>query len=285
MALGKGLSSLIPQIRTRSTIHRESGHDGSARIWHIPLSEITPNPEQPRRNFSHNELEDLVASIKKHGILQPITVSEKADGGYELIVGERRLRATQIAGLATIPAIVRSATQQEKLELALIENIQRQDLNPIEEAFAYKRLIEEFGLTHQEVAEQVGKERPTVSNMLRLLDLPEIVQKALIDGKISTGKARALLSLKDEKEMMKLFHGMIGQSITVRDVERTVAGYGQQSRKGSVRCDPNLLAQEKMLEERLGTKVRITRKGERGQIEIEYYTREELKRLLAEICQ
>lgn len=284
MALGKGLSSLIPQVRGRRVIHKENGQESGGRVWHIPLSEIAPNPEQPRRNFSHHELEDLVASIKKHGILQPVTVTEKADGGYELIVGERRLRAAQVAGLATIPAIVRSASQQEKLEFALIENIQRQDLNPIEEAFAYKRLVEEFGLSHQEVAEQVGKERPTVSNMLRLLDLPEEVQKALIDGQISTGKARALLSLKDEREMMKLFHGMIGQSITVREVERTVADYGQKSRKGSVRRDPNVLAQEKMLEERLGTKVQITKVGDKGRIIIEYYSSEELKRILEELA-
>ncbi|MBI4427435.1 MAG: ParB/RepB/Spo0J family partition protein [Candidatus Magasanikbacteria bacterium] len=284
MPLGKGLSSLIPQIKPRKVIHKENGQGDGARVWNIPLSEIAPNPEQPRRNFSHQDLEDLVASIKKHGILQPITATEKADGGYELISGERRLRASQIAGLVTIPAIVRSATQQEKLELALIENIQRQDLNPIEEAFAYKRLIEEFGLSHQEVAEQVGKERPTVSNMLRLLNLPEEAQKALIDGRISTGKARALLSLKDEKEMMKLFHSMIGQNITVREVERTVADYGQKSRKGSVRRDPNVLAQEKMLEERLGTKVQITKVGERGRIIIDYYSSSDLKRILEELA-
>ncbi|MBU1895695.1 ParB/RepB/Spo0J family partition protein, partial [Patescibacteria group bacterium] len=150
MALGKGLSSLIPQQKTRKKIGSENRGNNSKsgdQIWHIPISEIVPNSEQPRKNFSHEQLEDLINSIKKHGILQPVTVVEQDDGGYELIAGERRLRASQMAGLATIPAIVRGATQQEKLELALIENIQRQDLDPIEEAFAYKRLIEEFNLT------------------------------------------------------------------------------------------------------------------------------------------
>ena len=146
MALGKGLGSLIPQQK-RGIVHRETGQSSDKdKIWHIPVSEIVPNAEQPRKEFSHAELEDLVGSIKEHGVLQPILVTERDDGGYELIAGERRLRATTIAGLATIPAIVKAATRQEKLELALIENIQRQNLNPIEEAFAYRRLMEEFGM-------------------------------------------------------------------------------------------------------------------------------------------
>lgn len=284
MALGKGLNSLIPQVKPRKTIRKETGSvDDLNRIWQIPISEITPNVEQPRKNFSHQELEDLVSSIKKHGILQPITVTEKIDGGYELIAGERRLRASQIAELATIPAIVRSATQQEKLELALIENIQRQNLNPVEEAFAYKRLIEEFNLTQQDVADQVGKSRSAVANMIRLLDLPDVIQKSLIDGKISFGKARALLSLKDEKEQMQVFKSMLGEEMTVRDVERTVSQTTSQSRKGSLRRDPNIIAQEELIEDRLGAKVTITQKGEKGTITINYTSKDELKRLLEEL--
>src|SRR3989339_2075456 len=186
MPLGKGLNSPIPPTKSRRIFHRETGDSrDQEKVWQIPLSEIVPNAEQPRRTFSHAELEDLIASIKKHGVLQPITVVEKTDGGYELIAGERRLRASQMAGLATVPALVRTATRQQKLELALIENIQRQDLNPVEEAFAYKRLMEEFHLTQQEVADQVGKSRPAVANIIRLLDLPEEIQRALMDGKIS----------------------------------------------------------------------------------------------------
>jgi len=289
MALGKGLGSLIPQQSkktARKVIRKETGSSGSAKdqIWHIPLSEIVPNFEQPRKDFSHQALEDLVASIKKHGVLQPIVVTEQGDGGYELIAGERRFRASQIAGMATVPATVRSVTEQEKLELALIENIQRQDLNPIEEAFAYKRLVDEFDLTQKEVASQVGKSRPVVANTIRLLDLPDQIQKALIDRKLTVGKARALLSLKDDRDRMQVFADMMGDGVTtVRDVEKTVAAHGQKSRKGSVRRDANILAQEQLLEDRFGTKVTISRKGQRGTIAIEYNSLEELKRLLSEL--
>ncbi len=283
MALGKGLSSLIPQQK-KSLFHKDAPAENSKdRIWHIPISEIAPNAEQPRRDFSHADLEDLVISIKQHGILQPITVTERDDGGYELIAGERRLRASSIAGLATIPAMVRSATKQEKLELALIENIQRQNLNPIEEAFAFKRLIEEFHLTQEQVASQVGKSRPVIANTIRLLDLPEQIQKALADGVLSTGKARAILSLKSPKEQLQVFASMIGEKATVRDVERAVAGHPQASRKGSVRRDPNLLAQEQLIQDRLGAPVSITQRGEKGTIVISYFSREEFKRLMTEL--
>ncbi len=284
MALGKGLGSLIPATKQRGAIQKTAlGASNADRIWHIPLSEIVANSEQPRKDFSHADLEDLVASIKQHGVLQPITVVEREDGGYELIAGERRLRASTIAGMPTIPAIVRTASRQEKLELALIENIQRQNLNPIEEAFAFQRLIDEFGLTQQEVADRVGKSRPAVANTIRLLDLPEVIQKALSDGRLSMGKARAILSLKSPDEQLKVFASMIGEKMTVRDVEKTVAEKGQKSRKGSVRRDPNLLAQEQLLEERLGAPVHITQRGEKGNIAIEYYSKEELKRLLTEL--
>lgn len=282
MALGKGLSSLIPQKTIKTSLSNLT-EKNSERIWYIPLTDIVPNPEQPRKQFSHADLEDLVGSIKEHGVLQPINVTEREDGGYELIAGERRFRASQIAGLATIPAIVRTVSNEEKLELALIENIQRQSLNPIEEAFAYDRLMHEFGLTQEDVAVKVGKSRSVIANTVRLLDLPEIIQKALVDGELSTGKARALLSLKDEAEQLQVFHSLMGEKATVRDVERAVAGKGDISRKGSVRRDPNTLAQEEMMQERLGAKVRITQKGEHGTIVIEYHSREELKRLIEEL--
>lgn len=286
MALGKGLNSLIPsKSSNRRVTRKETGSTNKAdRLWHIPISEIVPNTEQPRKEFSHSDLEDLVASIKKHGILQPITVTERDNGGYELIAGERRFRASTIAGLVTIPALVRSATQQERLELALIENIQRQELNPIEEAFAYQRLIEEFNLTQQQVAEQVGKSRPAIANRLRLLDLPDVIQKALIDGKISSTKARTILSLKDEKEQVKMFTDIQNSGgATLAELESAVARKGPSSRKGSVRRDPNILAQEEMIEERLGSKVKISLRGEQGTIEISFYSKDELKRILKEL--
>ncbi len=281
MALGKGLGSLIAPHKSKSI--RKDDPTQSDRVWYIPLSEIVPNPEQPRKHFAHQDLEDLVASIKEHGILQPLLVSEKEDGGYELIAGERRFRASQIAQLPTVPALVRPATEQQKLEFALIENIQRQALNPVEEGFAYQRLIDSFGLTQQDVADRVGKSRPVVANTIRLLDLPDVIQKALVDGQLSTGKARALLSLKSTEDQLRMFQQMMGMQVNVRDVERLVADKGAASRKGSVRRDPNLLAQERALEESLGTKIRITQKGERGKIEIEYFSREELKRLVEEL--
>ncbi len=284
MALGKGLNSLIPQQKTRKIIRHETGiANGEGRIWDVPITEIVPNSEQPRKEFSHQDLEDLVNSIKKHGILQPLVVTEKTDGGYELIAGERRLRASQIAGLVTVPAIVRSVTQQEKLELALIENIQRQNLNAIEEAFAYRRLMDEFNLTQEEVSEQVGKARSTIANTVRLLDLPEIIQKALVDKKISVGQGKALLSLNNEAEQLDVFKSMLGERMTVREVENVVQSRPGVSRKGSVRRDPNIMASERILEEALGTKVHITQKGERGKIEIEYYSQEDLKRLLNQL--
>ncbi len=288
MALGKGLNSLIPQ--TRSTVSKsDSGFDkfsiknDGTQIIQIPISEIVPNAEQPRKNFSHQELEDLVLSIKEHGVMQPITVVERREGGYELIAGERRMRASQIAGKNTVPAIVRVATPQQMLELALIENIQRQDLNPIEEAVAFKRLIEVFGLKQDEVAKKVGKSRSAIANTVRLLDLPNDIQTALMDGKISMGKARALLSLSSEREQLKVFQTMIGESASVRDIEERVRNNNSKSRKGSVRKDPNIMAQQQLLEDTLGTKVTITKKGESGNITIYYDNLLDLKRIISDL--
>lgn len=283
MALGKGLDSLIPNAR--KIMGESSAPNKTDRVWQIPLSEIIPNPEQPRRVFDHQDLEDLVASIKKHGIMQPITVTERTDGGYELIAGERRFRASQIAGLATIPALVKIASEQEKLELALIENIQRQNLNALEEAFAFKRLIDEFNLTQQEVADQVGKSRPVVANTVRLLELPEEIQRALMDGRLSAGKARALLSLKSTKEQLDVFNGMLNDGGTVRDVEAAVAAKGPESRKGSVRRDPNVMALENQISQKLGAKATIRLRGDHGSIELQFTSREELRRIVDEICE
>jgi len=287
MALGKGLNSLIPQNKpaaSKSSSSKRSGTPSSGgQIIDIRLEDIVPNPEQPRKNFSHKDLEELVLSIKEHGIMQPINVIELPAGGYELISGERRFRASQIAGKKTIPAIVRTATDQQKLELALIENIQRQNLNPIEEAIAFKRLIDVFGLTQEEASRRVGKSRSAVANTIRLLDLPDVIRKALIDGQVSMGKARALLSLESKKEQLTIFREMMGEGINVRDVEEQVRNKAAKSRKGSVRKDPNLMAQEHLLEERLGTKVTITQKGTKGNITIHYDGLGELKRLIDEV--
>ena len=290
MALGKGLGSLISSGTPKFTAtplpekkeELREKNDGQ-KIWLIPISEIIPNPEQPRHFFQPEELADLVNSIKVYGVIQPLIVTERADGGYELIAGERRLRASGMAGLTHVPAIIRTATLQQKLELALIENIQRQDLNPIEEAMAYAKLANEFNLTQNEIADRVGKSRPTVTNIMRLLDLPEVIKQSLIDRKISMGQARAILSLRSPEEQISLFEKMQNEKMTVRDVESNVSRRGPVARKGVIRRDPNLTAQEQILEERFGTKVHISQKGERGQIVIEYYTRDDLRRLMQEL--
>lgn len=278
MALGRGLSALISG---GSKQHNEPAGEqaGQDRIWHIPVSSIVPNTHQPRKNFSAPEMEDLASSIKEHGILQPLLVTERADGGYELVAGERRWRAAQMAGLATAPALIKKLADRQKLEVALIENIQRESLNPIEEAFAYQRLMEEFSLTQQDVAEKVGKSRPAVANTIRLLSLPEEIKTALVDKRINMGQARALLSLDDPAKQLDMLSSMLGQRITVRELERTV---GKQNPQKS-RRDPNLNYLEDQLRTALGTKATITQKGKKGTIVIDYYSQEELADLIKKI--
>ena len=281
MALGKGLNSLIPQQKkVRNIIRRETGIvNGNDRVWQININDIVPNPEQPRKEFNEEELHSLVLSIQKHGIMQPLVATERQDSGYELIAGERRLRAAGLAGLSTVPVLVRTATQQEKLELALIENIQRHNLNPIEEAYAYSRLLEEFNLTQEQAAEQLGKSRPALANTIRLLDLPESIQTALTKGEFSAGKARALLSLSSEKEQLEMFDSMMGVKMSVRDVEGLVAN----KKNNKTVKDANLASQEKIIEERLGSKVTIAGNTKKGKIMISYSSTEELKRLISEL--
>ena len=277
MALGRGLNALISGgSRQKNTSDEQSGQE---RVWHIPVSSISPNTHQPRRNFSAPELEDLASSIKEHGILQPLLVTERADGGYELVAGERRWRAAQMASLATVPALIKKMADRQKLEVALIENIQRENLNPLEEAFAYQRLMEEFDLTQQEVADKVGKSRPAIANTIRLLSLPEEVKTALVDKRINMGQARALLSLEDPAKQLDMLSSMLGQRITVRELERAVG------RQNPSKChrNPNLAYLEDKLRAALGTKVSLTQKGERGTVVIDYYSQEELTNIIKKI--
>ncbi len=278
MALGRGLNALISG-GSKQKNEPEADLSRTDKVWHVPVSSITPNAHQPRKNFSAPELEDLASSIKEHGILQPLLVTERPDGGYELVAGERRWRAAQMAGLATVPALIKKFADQQKLEVALIENIQRENLNPLEEAFAYQRLMEEFSLTQQDVADKVGKSRPAVANTVRLLALPEEVKAALADKRINMGQARALLGLEDSAKQLDMLSSMLGQRITVRELERTV---GKQNPKKSHR-DPNLNYLEDQLRTALGTKVTLTKKGERGTIVIDYYSEEELSNIIKKI--
>lgn len=279
-ALGRGLSSLIPNA-PRPTLTEQVIPSARREVLDVPVGQIRENPHQPRQHFSPADLEDLISSIKEHGIVMPLIVT-RSGAGYELIAGERRLRAARALGLKTVPAVVREASEQEKLELALIENIQRQDLNAVEEAIAYKALVDEFALTQDQVAARVGKSRSAVANILRLLDLPDDVLSALREGKITKSHARSLLSESDPKRRRALFESMMRGGMTVREVEARVGtarvkGQGARS-KGSK--DPNIAAHEARLREILGTKVEIQEKGGKGKISISFFSKEELLELL-----
>ena len=300
MSLGRGLGALISSNNTKKepavissvsktvglvapekSIAKKEEKNEEQNLWFIPVSKIISNPRQPRKNFRTDLLNELADSIKKHGVLQPLLLSEKVDGNYEIIAGERRWRASKIAGLATVPAVVKQYKDQEKLEVTLIENIQRSDLNPLEEAFAYKRLMEEFDLTQEEAAGRVGKSRPSVANSIRLLELPEKVREALVEGKINMGQARALLSLSSDKERLDMLASMLGQKITVRELERETQKI--RIKKIPIKRDANLLFLEEKLREALGTKVSITARGKSGSINISYYSKEELVQLIRKI--
>lgn len=274
-ALGKGLGSLIPNKQSFTEQVIPSAHK---EILEVDVNFIESNPRQPRVYFSPSELEDLIGSIKEHGILQPLVVT-RTNGRYELIAGERRLRASRIVGLKTVPVIVRDATEQQKLELALIENIQRQDLNAVEEALAYRALIDEFNLTQDAVAVRVGKSRSNIGNIVRLLDLPDDILDALKEGRIMKSHARTLLAEVDPKKQHEMFEAMLNGGVTVRQIEARVSG--KIPRVTSViPKDPNIAAQEKRLRDILGTKVEIQESAGRGKLCITFYSRQELMQLI-----
>jgi len=274
--LGKGLGSLIPQ---KHTLTEQVIPEARKEILEISPNSIKENPRQPRHHFSPSDLEDLIASIKEHGILQPLVVTRVGDS-FELIAGERRLRSARTLGLSTVPVIVREANEQQKLELALIENIQRQDLNAVEEAIAYKALIDEFNLKQDDVALRVGKSRSNVANIIRLLDLPEEILNALKEGKITKSHARTLLAETDSRKQQELFEQMLNGGVTVRQVEAKVTGLITKKKSVPINKDPNIAAHEKALREILGTKVDISESNGKGKIEITFYSRPELMNLL-----
>jgi ParB family chromosome partitioning protein len=252
-------------------------HDG--KPLEIPIEQVERNPDQPRVHFDHAQLEDLISSIKEHGILQPLVVSRLANGRYQLIAGERRLRSATIAGLKTVPVVVRDANANQRLEWAIIENVQRQDLNPIEEARAYVRLMEEFGLTQDEVSHRVGKSRPQVGNMVRLLQLPGDIQQALIERRISASHARTLLSLPSDEERYKLFQAMLAGNFTVREAEAKV-NVGRKRKS----FDPNTAALEDRLRHALHCKVEAKRNTDgSGEIKLKVSSEEEMNALVEKL--
>lgn len=274
-ALGRGLGSLIPQTTPVKTLTEEIIPSAKQEFLDIPVLDVRQNPRQPRKYFEPEALEELKKSITQHGLMQPIVVTRKGHG-FELIAGERRLRAHKELELEVIPAIVREASEQEKLELALIENVQRQQLNAVEEAMAYKALIEEFGLSQTEVAERVGKNSATISNDVRLLDLDPDMLDALRRKEITKGHARMLLAEHNQTKRQVLFEEMLLGKMSVREAEARVLGVGKRK---SVK-DPNLAALERKMREVFGTKVVISERGGKGMVKISFYSKEELLELL-----
>lgn len=295
--LGRGLGAFFPEYDEEGSGkpgEQDGGNTPDAYldpkkrvniVLHIPVQNIRPNPHQPRKEFKEESLDELAHSIKKHGLIQPVTVRYIGEKRFELISGERRLRATKRAGLEDIPAYIREVDDDEIISFALIENIQREDLNPVEVAMGYKRLVDELDYTQAEVAEKVGKNRTTVTNMLRLLNLPAFIQAALRDEKIAMGHARALIAVEDEDVQEKIFNKAIKQGYSVRQIEEAVRSYDTKKTKkeDKNKKDKNRAFYDEIsdrLRRTLSTKVNINSKKNGGEIRIEYYSDEELERLL-----
>jgi ParB family chromosome partitioning protein len=272
-ALGKGLSALIPDA--------DKPDDRDSPFFQCPVEVIEPNPHQPRQNFSPTELEEMVGSVRKNGIITPLLVN-KTQSGYQLIAGERRWRAAQKAGLRRVPVVVRQVTPSESLELALIENIHRQDLNPIEEAAAYEKLLEETGITQDALAKRLSKNRSSITNLLRLLKLPIKIQQDVIDSSLSMGHARLLAGLKTSEDQWTLRNTIIKRGLSVRQSEALAKrGTGSTNKKvtESVK-DHYLQSLEDNLKRSLGTKVEIRKRGKKGTVVLHFYSDDELDRLL-----
>ncbi|HTF99936.1 MAG TPA: ParB/RepB/Spo0J family partition protein [Nitrospirota bacterium] len=276
-ALGKGLGALIPDLSTLDDREKKA-----LGILEIELDRILPNEYQPRKVFNDDRLKELAASIKEQGVIQPVIV-HKAGGGYGLIAGERRCRAARLAGLKTIPALVKDVSRRELLEMALIENIQREDLNALEAAEAYKRLQDEFKLTQEDLAKRVGKERSTITNFLRILSLPKEVKTLLANGALSMGHAKAILSLERIRDQVQAAALIAQKDLSVREAEALASRLKNPPHDRKPRLSHELKAIEERLKKLLGTKVSITARSSGGRIVIDYYSPEELERLLERI--
>ncbi|MDI9638916.1 ParB/RepB/Spo0J family partition protein [Kamptonema cortianum] len=274
-ALGKGLSQLL-------------GETSENQVTSVPVADISANHRQPRVRFDDDALQDLAASIRQHGVLQPLVVRPAKEGKYELIAGERRLRASQLAGLQEVPVVVRAASAQTSLELALIENIQREDISAMECAVAYQALVSEFNMSQEEIGKQVGKSRAAIANTLRLLKLPEEIQEAILEGSLSEGHARALLMVESPVKQMTLFRRVQETGMSVREVERLAkssdsspkSGLSTSKKKKQTRINAIDSALEQALSEHFGSPVRITRSGKGGEVSIQFYADDDLQRIL-----
>jgi ParB family chromosome partitioning protein len=267
--LGKGLGALITTADT-----------GDTGVKEIRINDIEPNSGQPRKNFNDEKLSQLAESIKQHGVVQPLII-QREDSGYKIVAGERRWRAAKLAGLKTVPVIIRDLSDKQVMEIALIENLQREDLNPIEEAEAYNKLIDDFGMTQEEISNTVGKSRPAIANSLRLLSLQEQIRRKLIEGEISSGHARALLAIESKSLQLKAVDEIIRKKLSVRETELLVKRLNTKKKVKTSKTDE---AEYKAIEDRFrevfGTKVKIMNKQKNGKIVIEYYSLDELDRII-----
>lgn len=268
--LGKGLDALFA----------DNAVESSNGVQNLGIYEIQPNELQPRREFDDQSLQELADSIAAHGVLQPILVRLLPAGGYRIVAGERRWRASRLAGLSEIPAVVKEMTDQEEFEASLVENLQRMDLNPIEEALGYKQLNQEYGLTQEQIAKSVSKSRPAVANALRLLQLPEQIIQLLKDNSLSTGHAKALLALKEPEQMIEVAQQVLQKQLSVRQTEELCKKMAAPKKQASQKQVPHMISEVQIsLSESLGRSVKVLGNGQKGKIEIEYYDQEDLVKL------
>lgn len=281
--LGQGINALFPE----EALLEEESLSGEEKVERIPVSEIRPNPYQPRQNFDQEALEELADSIKQNGVLQPIIVRKSSAKGYELVAGERRHRASILAGIDTIPAIIRELNEEFMIRYAILENLQREDLTPLEEADAYQLMMEKLGLTQEKVADALGKSRSHVANHLRLRTLPSEVKLLLNEGKLSMGQARTLRSLSDEPEVIRLAKKAVAENLTVRQLEKMVYDIknktNEPEKPKTPKKSPFIREYENQLMDKFGTDVKISEQGEKGKIQIEYTSQSDLNRILIDV--
>jgi len=284
-ALGKGLGALIRKQGGSDSNAANTSSDGAGRAREVPIDTVVPSPLQPRTQFVETPLDELVESIRQHGIIQPLIV-RPVDGKLELIAGERRWRASMKLGLATVPVIEREAADRDVLEMALIENLQREDLNPIEEAAGYVRLAKEFAMKQDEIAGRVGKSRASVANAMRLLDLHQDVQQLVAQSRLSVGHAKAILAIKDQPSQLKACDEIVRRSLTVRAAEKLAQQFGAQTRSAKKSAaqkpelDAHIKAIQNQLRDRFATHVQVHHGAKKGKIELEYYGDDDLQRML-----
>lgn len=273
--LGKGLSAIFME---------NESEDSSSTVT-LKISELQPNRQQPRKEFDEKSLAELADSISQHGILQPLLVRPLLDGGYQIVAGERRFRAARMAGLTEVPVVIRDLSDSETMQLALIENLQREDLSPVEEAMGYKKLMDSYSLSQEEIARVVGKSRPAIANSLRLLSLPDEVLKLISDGKLSAGHGKALLAFKNEYEMEKAAHLAAAEDISVRELERMAKRSNKSAEQEAEKSKPERKMSyysevELALREHLGRKIKVSGSDKKGVLEIEFYGREDLTNIV-----